>query len=109
MGPDCQTPSGAPGATRTPDLRIRSPTLYPTELRALEAPMSVINPRRVCKRKMRHPPKLARRVCAWPLVVAATDRSVVLRLFLALLGGRLALIQGEHLDGIVPVPARRDA
>ena len=26
--------SGTPGATRTPDLRIRSPTLYPTELRA---------------------------------------------------------------------------
>src|SRR5436309_14984498 len=25
---------GAPGATRTPDLRVRSPTLYPTELRA---------------------------------------------------------------------------
>ena len=29
--------SCAPGATRTPDLRIRSPTLYPTELRALKA------------------------------------------------------------------------
>ena len=25
---------GAPGATRTPGLRIRRPTLYPTELRA---------------------------------------------------------------------------
>ena len=25
---------GAPGATRTPDLRIRSPLLYPTELQA---------------------------------------------------------------------------
>ena len=26
---------GAPGPARTDDLRIRSPTLYPTELRAL--------------------------------------------------------------------------
>ncbi len=25
---------GGPGATRTPDLRIRSPALYPSELRA---------------------------------------------------------------------------
>ncbi len=32
----CLCPS-APGATRTPDLRIRSPTLYPTELRAPES------------------------------------------------------------------------
>jgi hypothetical protein len=27
---------GAPRATRTPDLRIRSPTLYPSELWALD-------------------------------------------------------------------------
>ena len=26
--------SGAPGGTRTPDLRVRSPALYPTELQA---------------------------------------------------------------------------
>ncbi len=28
--------SGAPGGTRTPDLLVRSQTLYPTELRALD-------------------------------------------------------------------------
>src|SRR5207253_46917 len=32
---------GAPGATRTPDLRIRSPTLYPAELRARSAGRSI--------------------------------------------------------------------
>ena len=31
---------GAPRATRTPDLRIRSPTLYPTELWALHPTLS---------------------------------------------------------------------
>ncbi len=28
--------TGAPGMTRTPDLRIRSPLLYPAELQALK-------------------------------------------------------------------------
>ena len=32
--------NGAPGETRTPDLRIRSPALYPTELQAQNPPIS---------------------------------------------------------------------
>jgi hypothetical protein len=51
MGPDFQTLSGAPGATRTPDLRIRSPMLYPIELRALETLNPVNNLERRRKEK----------------------------------------------------------
>src|SRR5205085_1874111 len=35
--PGCLVGWGAPGGIRTPDRRIRSPMLYPTELRALGA------------------------------------------------------------------------
>ena len=36
--------SGTPGGTRTPDLRVRSPALYPTELQARNLDPSSLEP-----------------------------------------------------------------
>ena len=49
-----QTPDiyGAPGGIRTPDTRIRSPVLYPAELRARRGVAEVgILPGKACKRQ----------------------------------------------------------
>src|SRR5215470_7324938 len=94
MGPVIS--GGAPGATRTPDLRIRSPTLYPTELRALSSVFK--------KRRLSATPRLA----ASSTSIVAAARLV---LVLVLLGQRrrLAFIDRKHLHRILAVTARRDA
>src|SRR5262245_23331675 len=90
MGPDFQP--GAPGATRTPDLRIRSPTLYPTELRALRRGCVVSQTSEILQAKS---------------VKVALGRGLVIRALAR--GARgLSLVEGEHLDGVVAVPAGGD-
>ena len=66
--------SGAPGATRTPDLWFRRPALYPTELQARRLRSSAFTERVACT-----PEEFAESVACVPNVPAECTASPALR------------------------------